>query len=84
MPYNQSVYENMTDYDYYGGKMKGGSKMHSGRFKYDKGYTGKYDSRKGAGDSYMYKERGNDYSSIQDRIAKENHSKMKPQMHNNY
>lgn len=75
MPYKQSEYGNMSDYKY-GGKMKGASKMHSGRYKYDKGY-----SCGGVSDP-MY--RGNDYNAIQDKIASKNYSKLASQSHNNY
>ena len=85
MPYNESVYERMTDLDYYGGHMKGGSSPKGGHLKYDVGYGhgSKYDGKMGKGDS-MYMQRGNDYSSIQDGIASKNKSKLKPQMYHNY
>lgn len=75
MPYDQSTYAGMS-----GNKsgMKG-----SGRYKYDKGYGAKYDSKKGMGESNMYMQRGNNYTVIQDGIAKENHKKIKPQMYHN-
>lgn len=75
MPYDQGMYDKMA------GEPKAAKpKMKGGRYAFDMGYKGQQSGHYEG----MYKERGNDYNAIQNKIAKENKAKMKGQMYDNY